>query len=162
MKENIKFEFELTAEFWDLPPIIDIRINQLLIQTHVVNQKKYNICFFHSLDLGEKYELSIYRYNKDDSQCVIDSNGLTKDQYLIIDKIKIDNVDIQNLIDDRSWYKPEYPVEWAKQQIERGHKLEDTVPGELWLSHNGTWYFNFTSPFYQYIINQFKYSYVIP
>jgi len=156
MTENIKFEFYFTAEFWDLLPKIDIFVNHLLEGTYHVDKNKYYVCFFKKLDLNQSHLLSIKRYNKNDSQCTVESDGTKKDQYIIIDRVVIDGIDIQNLIWDRSWYEPEYPEVWKQQQISSGIELETSVPGEVWLSHNGIWYFKFRSPFYQFVIDQFR------
>lgn len=155
MKEKIKFNFNVTSEFWDLPPKIDILVNQDIIWSGPVDSPRQDIVVFHELTLGQDYVLSIRRYNKDNTQCKVSEDGSIKDQYLILNSVKIDDIDIQNLIWHNSWFEPIYPTEWALQQQQQGIILEDKVPGETWLSHNGTWYFKFSSPFYKFVINQF-------
>lgn len=156
MQESIQFKFEFQSEFWDQPPIIDICIDQTLLWSGPVNLKKQTIEFTHTLECGQAHTIAIRRYNKTDDQCVILSNRQRQDQYLIINQVIIDAVDIQNLVGHRSWYEPEYPELWAQQQQAQGIELESKVIGETWLGHNGTWYFQFTSPFYQYVIDQFR------
>jgi hypothetical protein len=155
MKEKIKFNFNFTSEFWDLPPMVDILINQQIMWTGAIAEKKQAVVFFSELDLNKNYILEIRRYNKDDTQCKISDDGVVKDQYLIVDDVIIDDINIQNLIWHNSWFEPVYPETWALEQTKKGIELEKKVPGETWLSHNGTWYFKFTSPFYKFVINQF-------
>lgn len=146
----------LQAEFWDQPPYVDISIDQVPLWTGPVNLKNQTIKFAHTLECNQLHTITIRRYNKTDDQCVILNNGQRQDQYLIINQVIIDEIDIQNLIWHRSWYEPEYPELWAREQQAQGIKLEPKVIGETWLGHNGSWHFQFTSPFYQYVINQFR------
>jgi len=157
MKEKIKFEFCFTAEFWDQCPIIDVCINNhCVVNKLLIDQKKYTVDFFTELECNREYLLSVHRYNKFDSQCVVDSHGVKKDQYVILDRLLIDGIDIQNLTWHNSWYCPEYSDSYQQSQKDNGILLEYTVPGELWWSHNGIWNFKFYSPFYKFVINQFK------
>lgn len=157
MKEKIKFNFYLTAEFWDQYPLIDICIdNVCVINKLAINQKNFNISFFNELSLDQEHLLTVYRYNKDDSQCIIDSKGIKKDQYVILDQLLVDDINIQNLIWHHSWYCPRYSDSYQQSQKNNAIPLESIVPGELWWSHNGVWNFKFFSPFYKFIISQFK------
>jgi len=87
---------------------------------------------------------------------VIDNNGSRFDQYVILNQVCIDGIDVQNLIWHRSWFEPIYSTVWKQQQIDAGVALEEKIIGETWLSHNGTWKFEFFSPFYKFIISQFE------
>lgn len=155
MVENIKIQIMLRSEFWDKPPMIDLLINDIKIAHHTIDQKKYSIEDNLSLELGQPHHLKLRRHNKSDDQCV-NSDGCTKDQYVIIDTVIIDGMDVQNLIWDRSWYEPQYPKVWAQQQMAAGTNLETKVKGQTWLSHNGVWNFTFFSPFYKFVISQFR------
>lgn len=156
MQENISFKFKFQSEFWDLPPMIDIVVDNELCWTGAIDQVIQTVEFKKSITYGNDHLINIRRYNKDDSQCKILDNGTRLDQYLIIKQLIIDNIDVQNLMWHRSWFEPEYPVLWQQEQQDLGIVLESKVIGETWLGHNGTWYFNFTSPFYQFVINQFR------
>ena len=50
-------------------------------------------------------------------------------------------------------YHPDYPEPWASEQKANGVQLEEQVPGELYLGHNGVWRFNFTSPVYKFLVD---------
>lgn len=155
MFERVKIIIDITAEFWDQPPMIDLVINDTLIGKHVIDKKHYVIDHSVDLEISRSHKLKLKRYNKSDDQCTI-VDGNKKDQYVILDRVSIDGIDIQNLIWSRSWYEPQYPEVWKQQQEQAGTMLEEKVIGETWLSHNGVWSFEFTSPFYLYVIKQFK------
>lgn len=155
IKEKIKFEIDFTSQYWDQPPMVDLSIDDdLMASVSLVDQQQL-VTFYADLDAG-KHRLRIKRYNKTADQCKFLEDGSLADQYAIINRIIIDGIDIQNLIQHRGWYEPIYPTEWADQQIQRGVVLEKQVIGESWLSHNGTWYFDFSSPFYKFVISQFE------
>ena len=67
-------------------------------------------------------------------------------------KIKIDGVDIKNIIWTYSINIPEYPEPWASEYVTAGNILEKEVIGATKFGHNGIWYLDFTSPFYIYIM----------
>ena len=120
-----------------------------------MNKKFYTVEETVELELNMPHVLQIHRYNKSDDQCVT-IEGHKKDQYVIIDNVIIDGIDVQNLIWSRGWYEPEYPVLWASEQAQAGIELETKVLGETWLAHNGIWNFVFSSPFYKFVISQFE------
>jgi len=154
VQERILIKIDIIAQFWHHPPMIDMLIDGVVVSQDVIDKKKYSIKNTVNLDINQIHLLQLRRYNKSDDQCVI-VDGIKKDQYVIIDSVVIDGVNIQNLIWHRSWYEPQYPEVWAEQQKSAGVDLEPKVIGETWLSHNGTWNFEFSSPFYKFVISQF-------
>lgn len=155
MKERINFSIEFISEFWDKAPMVDISIDHVLQISSTLDQSIQTLSFDSDVDFGSNHVLSINRYNKDIDQCRINPDGSRQDQFCIIKKICIDGIDIQNLIWDRGWFEPNYPEPWAQSQRDAGIILEPKVLGQTWLSHNGTWFFEFTSPFYKFLISQF-------
>jgi hypothetical protein len=155
MHEQIKIKIELIAEFWDRFPMIDMVINGDWISQHIIDQRCHTIENTVNLQMGQSHLLQLHRYNKSDDQCQI-IDGRKKDQYVIINDVIIDGINVQNLIENQCWYEPEYPEVWARQQKNTGIDLESKVIGETWLSHNGIWNFEFSSPFYKFVIKQFK------
>lgn len=153
--ERIKIEIDITAEFWDKPPMVDIIVDNKVIHKHTIDQKKYVIAHEVDLELDKPHCLQIKRYNKTDDQCKI-IDGEKKDQYIIIDQVSLDGINVENLIWSRSWYEPEYPAHWKQEQEQAGIMLEQKIIGETWLSHNGVWNFEFSSPFYRFVIKQFQ------
>lgn len=155
MIEAIEIQIDLTAVFWDRFPEADLLIDHVEISKHVIDRPKYQIKNTVSLAMDQPHFLQLSRRGKSDDQCrVVD--GQQKDQYIIIDRVSIDGIDIQNLVWSQSWYEPEYPDAWSDQQRAAGIDLETKVLGETWLSHNGVWNFGFSSPFYKFLIDQFR------
>ena len=159
MTETLDFEIVFLSDFWDRPPSAKISVDdQILFQGDVVGdpeQNKHTVRFAIDLECDQQHCLQIDRSGKDDTQCVV-ADGISKDQILRILQLKIDGIDVQNLVWHRSWFEPQYPEPWASQQQQQGTILESAVPGETWLGHNGIWYFEFRSPFYQFLISQFR------
>jgi hypothetical protein len=159
MIETLSFEIALWSDFWDQPPTARIKVNdQVFFENTIIGDRgtnNYLIKFSADLDCGSKHCLQIERGGKNDTQCVVVDGGY-KDQMLHIKQVKIDGIDIQNLVWHRSWFEPQYPEPWASQQQQKGVILESSVLGETWLGHNGTWFFEFHSPFYQFLISQFR------
>ena len=75
-------------------------------------------------------------------------------QMIVLQTLRIDGIDCQNLIWNSGEFCPIYPEPWATQQINLGIKLEDKIIGETHFGHNGTWSLHFVSPFYQYLIDR--------
>ncbi len=156
MKERIRFEFDIRSEFWDKFPMIEISVDDRIKCTKTLDQKQCKLSFEDDLEFDRPHTVSLKRFNKTDDQCVIDNNGSRFDQYVILNQVCIDGIDVQNLIWHRSWFEPIYSTVWKQQQIDAGVALEEKIIGETWLSHNGTWKFEFFSPFYKFIISQFE------
>ncbi len=145
--ENILFEIELSSTFWDLPPRAQILVNDVCKFDGDINKFSKIIKFYHQLEFGKSQKLIINRYNKTTDQCC---NG--HDQIMYIVKIIIDGIDIHNFIMSKAIFTPTYPEPWASQQQSQGIQLETELYGETWLGHNGQWCFNFSSPFWKFLI----------
>lgn len=156
MKERIRFQFDFIAEFWDLAPCVQIQIDDHVAWSGSITTKKSTVEFWHELEFNVPHSIVLQRSNKTPDQCRLLEDGSCLDQYVILNGVIIDDINIQNLIWHRSWYEPDYPKQWQQEQEASGVVLETQVVGETWLSHNGTWHFEFTSPFYQFVINQFQ------
>lgn len=146
-RENILFEIKLTSNFWDRPPRANVMINDECKFNGDVDQSLDTIRFNHVLDFHVSHKLIINRYNKTPDQCL---DG--KDQLMYIDKIYIDGIDIQNFILCRATFCPQYPEPWATEQKAQGIQLEQSLLGENCFGHNGQWCFEFTAPFWQFLI----------
>jgi hypothetical protein len=108
--------------------------------------------FVHELNFGP-HCLEMHRTGKTNHQMRTIENGKNEGQDVIIKYIKIDGVNIRDMIWTNSYYEPEYPEPWASQQKSQGIELEKYVPGETWLGHNGVWRLNFISPFYRFLMD---------
>jgi hypothetical protein len=150
--EHIKFEITVTPVFWDKPPGMSVIIDGIEKYNSLITEKTV-VEFSHVLLFDSPHMLEIRRYGKDDSQTKQLDDGSWKDQVLELTQVKIDGVDIRNLIWAHSWNEPEYPEPWASNQREQGNELEERVYGETVFGHNGNWKFEFNSPFYKHIMN---------
>jgi len=147
MKEKIKFEITLLSEFWDKKPTAQIYVDDTLKFSDYIDSKQ-QISFDHELDFGP-HVLKIIRGNKTNDQSI----SFEKDQKLNLLSVSIDGINIRNIVWHYSWYEPKYPQPWAMMQQKQGITLESKVLGETTFGHNGVWYLNFISPFYQHLIN---------
>ena len=151
MSETITFEFELKPTYWDRPPHIEVILDgDTMLEQDIV--KPTTICFTRSVDFNKTHTLAIKRSGKDDSQCCEDENGNWLDQMLELVSVKIDGINIRDIVWAYSWSEPEYPEPWATEQREQGIELEERVLGETVFGHNTTWKLEFTSPFYKHIM----------
>jgi len=151
-KEIIKFSINLFAEYWDKPPKVLILLDDKIHFEKELDKGSNNLTFVETCKFDEPHRLTIIRSGKNNSQVKVNSNGILLDQYVVLQKIIIDGVDIQNIIQSRSIFEANYPEPWASQQRNSGIQLEKEAIGVTTFGHNGTWYFNFSSPFYEYLM----------
>lgn len=150
--EKILFEISLISDYWKDPPSLKITIDEAeKFQGLIINESTV-IKFTHDLAFGD-HTLQMRRTGKTNQQIRKNENGEIEGQDLKINYIKIDGVNIRNIIWTNSYYEPEYPEPWASQQRALGIELESHVLGETWLSHNGVWNLKFTSPFYRFLMD---------
>ena len=149
--ETIKFKIEFVPTYWDKPPAATVQINDIVKFDGEIIKSPTIVEFEHTLMFNQSHQLIIHRYGKDSDQCTVNSDGTLNDQLLLINKICIDETDIQSTIWTQSYNEPEYPIDWAREQQAQGIKLEKRIPAETCLGHNGTWTLNFTSPFYKFL-----------
>lgn len=145
--ETIKFEIVLEPVYWDKPPHVNIKLNDKEYHNDLVKVKT-KVNFVENLNFGN-HVLKIIRTNKTDDQCINE----IQDQKLLLKEIKIDGINIRNIIWHYSYYTPDYPKLWSLYQFKQGIKLEQQVRGETIFAHNGIWELKFTSPFYRYIFD---------
>lgn len=153
ISEVIKFELRFSSIFWDLPPMADIFINDEIKFSGIIDQQNLTVKFTHILEFGKNYTIKIKRYNKLPNQCEILNDGTLRDQLLILEQVKIDDIDIKNIVQHLSYNEPVYPEPWASLQKNQGIQLEQYIKAETTFGHNGTWVLEFTSPFYEFLIN---------
>lgn len=146
-QENILFEIELASSFWDQPPRAAIMLDNHCKYDGAIDSGSQIIKFDHTLDFARSHRLIIDRYNKTPAQ-----SQQGRDQLMYINKIIIDGIDIENFIQSRATFQPIYPEPWASQQLQAGIELQDCLLGETCLGHNGRWCFEFTAPFWQFLI----------
>ena len=150
--ETITFELHLVSEFWKTPPLATISIDDTEYFNGPVAAGSTVVKFTHTCAFDRPHRLTLDRQGKTDDEIRIDPDGTRAEQYLTIEKIKIDGVDIRNIIWTYSVNVPEYPEPWASEYVTAGNILEKEVIGTTKFGHNGVWYLDFTSPFYIYIM----------
>ena len=151
--ENIFFDLTFDADFWDQPPQIDILVDGDLVEQHTVDCANYSVRFRRVMKFGYPHVLEIHRHGKTNDQTKISLDGQIQTQTLHIKTVKLDNIDLRNIVWHTSEFYPEYPEPWATEQRDQGNILEYPVPGEMYLGHNGTWRFEFTSPIYEFLVD---------
>ncbi len=134
MVETIEFDIQLDVQG---DPALDIYVDNILYTHHK---------FTATLEFGN-HELRIVHSGK---------TNQTPEQMVDIKSITVDGVNIQDILYTDSINIPEYPEPWATQQRAEGVVLEETVIGQLELSHNCVWRLNFTSPFYEFVMNHVR------
>jgi len=152
--EKLKFKLELYATMWNKPPIADITIDgksYFKEEITSTNDKPAIIEFEQELELEKSHKLIITRSGKGTNQTVVKDGKIVKDQLLHIKNIEIDEIDLGNLVFE-GIYRPDYPEPWATQQAEIGNELPKSIKNSPNLGHNGTWTFDFVSPFYMWLL----------
>lgn len=150
--ENIFVDLRLGGEFWQKPPEVDIFVDGKLIQSHLVDRTDYHVRFRHVMDFGP-HRLELRRKNKTNDQNRLLPDGSYQGQLLHINQVRLDNIDLRNLVLHTCKFQPEYPEPWASQQREAGIILENELIGETHLGHNGVWTFDFISPIYMFLVD---------
>jgi hypothetical protein len=152
--EKLKFKLELWGEYWDLPPVAEILINDQSHYKSKITGTEDNptvIEVWHTLKEGETYTLKILRSGKDKKQTIVEDNKIIKDQLLHIKSIEIDEIDFGSLVYE-GVYTPEYPEPWATQQRNAGQELPESFKNVTTMGHNGMWELKFSSPFYMWLL----------
>ena len=153
--ERLKFKLELYATYWDKPPVAEILINgESQYRSEITGTEKDPIVieFEKELTEGEKYTLTISRSGKDSKQTVVNAKGgIEKDQLLHIKSIEIDEIDIGAMVYE-GVYTPQYPEPCHTQQGSAGNTPEKSFKNVTVMGHNGTWTFDFESPFYMWLL----------
>jgi len=154
VQETINFKLTFKPNYWNLPPHACVSIDDQVKFDNTITVENNVVEFSHTLLFNQPHKLMIKRSGKTDDQVRKNTDGTYDDQMLIISKIVIDGVNVQNIIYTDSYYEPNYPKIWAKQQELAGIVLEKKVIAETHLGHNGTWTLPFTSPFYLFLMDK--------
>jgi len=153
VKETIWFDITFESSYWRTPPIIEVFVDQQRLCNQSIIESQETVSFQTTLLFGP-HTLSIHRSGKDDSETRVLPDGTYQTQTLCIKQLLIDKIDVRNLIWDDSVFEPVYPEPWATEQKNNGVDLACSVVGELIFGHNGVWQFDFSSPFYQYLVTR--------
>tara|TARA_Y100000034_G_scaffold80642_1_gene96749 strand:- start:1634 stop:2128 length:495 start_codon:yes stop_codon:yes gene_type:complete len=150
--ENIYFDFWLKSEYFLNPPFMKLMIDDdVYFEDHV--KKDTHLRFQKKCSFDDIHKIKILRSGKTNKDTKFLPDGSFESQMLTMERIKIDNIDLKNLISHRCVYTPIYPVQWATEQRNQGIQLSDTLNGTTALGHNGQWEFDFRSPVYKFLID---------
>ena len=142
-RENISFEISFKSIYPDRPPGAKIYVDDHLAFDGLIMYNQ-TVKFNYTIDFDKPHQLRIERYGKETSRPRNDVH-----QTLILDKIVIDGVNIQNIIWSRSYNQPNYPLSYSRDNPD----LEKIIVAETHFGFNGTWRLNFTSPLYKFVMD---------
>jgi len=150
--ENIYFDFWIKSEYFLNPPFMKLTIDDdVYFEDHI--KKDMHLRFKKKCSFDHIHKIKIVRSGKTNNDTKFLPDGTLQSQILTIEKIKIDNIDLRNLIWHRCVYAPVYPEPWATEQKNEGVRLPDTLNGTMTLGHNGQWEFDFNCPTYRFLID---------
>ena len=153
--EKLNFKLELFATYHDVPPYAEVLINDTSYFKDFIKgtkEKPTIIQFQHDATEGLRYALKIQRSGKKVSQTVVEDGKIVKDQILHINAIEIDDISIGNLIFE-GVYTPEYSRKWYEENLIKGTTLPHSYKNSKDLGYNGLWNFEFSSPFYMWLLD---------
>jgi hypothetical protein len=156
VSENIFFDILLESTYWNRPPELEVVVDDHVVGQYVIDQPEFHIRFRRVMNFNQPHVLELKRTGKTNNQTRVLADGSYDTQMLCIKTVKLDNIDLRNLVWHSSYFEPEYPEPWATEQRAQGVELETQVPGEMYLGHNGLWRFEFTSPIYKFLVNWAK------
>lgn len=97
--------------------------------------------------------LSISFLNKSNRDTILDLDGnIIEDLLLNIEKIEINDINLETLIWSHSSYEPVYPESYIQNMALTGDILPTQVTNCVNLGWNGTWKLPFTSPFHIWLL----------
>lgn len=149
--EKIKFEFWFDTSYWNNPPSVQIYIDDNIMLNKLITFDNNYLSFDAVLEFGP-HTLKLVRQGKTDDESKQTSDGSWATQSLILSQLKIDGIDVRNHLWHYSKFYPVYSQSYAAQN----KNLETEITGELFFGHNGTWIYNFVSPFYSDVVQKVR------
>jgi hypothetical protein len=142
--ELINFELVLYSKYWNTPPYVEVSVDDEIKHQCKLTDEYTTIKFSHQLDFNMHHKINILRQGKTmrESRMLMDRTWET--QECGITRLYVDDINIRNILWDKSYFEPEY------DKFQSGDKI---VPGECCFGFNGKWTLDFTSPFYQYVVD---------
>lgn len=164
--ELLKFEITLSGTYWDKVPEFDILIDDSIVYSGKITTPSSGrglpssdpdevlsdlhaqvITIEQNLQPGD-HELGIRLKNKTPDQTSGFVNGIwSKDMLLTVERIKIDDIDLQNLIFTESEYHFDQP------QLHQG-QLRTSTRQCVCMGYNGKFSIRVTCPFYIWLMEK--------
>jgi hypothetical protein len=164
--ELLKFEITLSGTYWDKIPEFEILINNNSVysgQITCLNSRRglpasdpndilapeyLQVIAFEQELAADNHVLGIRLKNKTQDQTSGFINGVwLRDMLITVEKIKIDDIDLQNLIFTESIYEFDQP------QTHNGNTANSCTNCTS-LGHNGTFKLPFVTPFYMWLMEK--------
>jgi len=140
--EFIKFEFIFSSSYWYSPPHIEISIGNKVHHSGYLHKHNTTIEFSTYLDFTE-HNLKILRTGKTPKESR-QVNGKWETQSCSLERLIVDGINIRNILWSKSNFVPVY------DETQSG---DPVIDGECIFGYNGTFNLNFSSPFYQYVVD---------
>jgi len=144
LKESIRFDIELSGDYWFKPPQFRILIDGKKYLSGFADTTPCIYEFTADLEKDQEHLLEIRLENKNKKDTLLDSEkkNIIKDMLLHIHSIKIDEIDLDYLIADKGKYLPDNPnIEPQLNCTDLGYngsfQLKFSVPFYLWMMENG-------------------------
>ena len=141
-EEKLSVDLYIHTTWNTHPPALEILVDDNLVFVPSLTNGSNHINFDISLEFG-MHKLKIIRSGAT-------SNDNT--QMVTIESIFIDKFDCEKCVLANSTFRPIYPEPWASQQRKQNIELEEIIPYETVLGHNGEWELFFASPFYPHLL----------
>ncbi len=140
--ELIEFKFLFSSTYWHSPPQIEILIDNKVYYNDMLCDDLNTVKFITRLDFTD-HKLQILRTGKtiEESRQV---DGEWETQSCSLENLSVNGIDLRNILWSKSKFVPMYDHTQSGDAV---------IDGECIFGYNGTWQLNFTSPFYQYIVN---------
>jgi hypothetical protein len=140
-KETLTFKIGLSGTYWDRPPRYTVLIDKVKVAEGFAEKEVSYIEFSHDLEDDKSHSINIRLENKTLLDVVEseDKTTIIKDMLLNIESISIDDVELGQLMWDKSKFvgdEPNRPV------------LSNCVN----LGWNGTYTLEFSCPFYLWLL----------
>lgn len=148
--ENLKFRLTISGSYTNKAPEYVISLGGEQIITGKID-KPSGIKIIHefekNLEENQEYALKVSLHNKNNqTDTIVDDNDqIVSDMLLNIEDLEIDGISLGNLLHTKSRFKFDQPQTVNGTQT---HELTNCVN----LGFNGTWYLDFSTPFYLWLL----------
>lgn len=141
--EQIKFKLTLSGTYWDKAPQFRIIVDDTVVEDSVITANSgVDQVFEFELPLDEdsEHSLKIQLHGKTWQDTVenADKTAIIKDMLLNIEKVEIDDINLNAL----KWTHSKYHID----------DTNETTSNTVNLGQNGTWELKFTLPFYIWLL----------
>ena len=142
-KETLHFKIGLSGTYWDKRPIYRVSLNNHIIENcevEIASDEVFYVEFDREIEEGPA-SLTVRLENKANSDTVenADKTAIVKDLLLNIVSVEIDEIDLGNLIYEKTKFVSDDPTRPTLEQCVN-------------LGWNGTWILEFESPLYIWLL----------